>query len=328
MQENPFFRNNATLSGLMMMQGVDPATAIINSEKAIRGQREGQRQAQAQQRMAGVEKALPEMLNSIDVSDPIASLGTLIAKGVPMEAAQQIIGIAQKQAQQQSLNRQRDMMHGMLEKLQGGGGTSSDSGALGYILANSDDPMQAGLGDMLVDQQKESRDIRKEERKAEQEIKKEKRAPNQTQSNSYSFGTRMANAERNLSGIDSILSSGAEAAMSTLPASNYMVSEEYQLAQQAAQDWVTANLRKESGAAIPPEEMAQEIKKYFPRAGDSEAVIEQKRKSRAMAYKGMKKAAGSLGEDLEDYNLGGDTPPSGIPPELWNAMTPEEKAAF
>lgn len=101
MQENPFFRNNATLSGLMMMQGVDPATAIVSAEKAIRGQREGQRQAQMQQRMAGVEKALPEMLNSIDVNDPVASLGVLIAKGVPMQTAQQIIGIAQKQAEMQ-----------------------------------------------------------------------------------------------------------------------------------------------------------------------------------------------------------------------------------
>jgi hypothetical protein len=160
MQENPFFRNNATLSGLMMMQGVDPATAIINSEKAIRGQREGQRQAQAQQRMAGVEKALPEMLNSIDVSDPIASLGTLIAKGVPMEAAQQIIGIAQKQAQQQSLNRERDMME-KLASGQFGGDAMADGGNQDVnlfranALAASKSPMQKALGETLLQKGKE-----------------------------------------------------------------------------------------------------------------------------------------------------------------------------
>jgi hypothetical protein len=52
---------------------------------------------------------------------------------------------------------------------------------------------------------------------------------------------------------------------------------------QAQRDWVRAKLRKESGAVIGPEEMAEEIRTYFPLPGEGESVIEQKRQSRKQA---------------------------------------------
>lgn len=55
----------------------------------------------------------------------------------------------------------------------------------------------------------------------------------------------------------------------------------------AADNWITANLRKESGAVIGAEEKANEYRKYFPIAGDSGAVIEQKAKLREKVTKGM-----------------------------------------
>ena len=52
---------------------------------------------------------------------------------------------------------------------------------------------------------------------------------------------------------------------------------------QAQRDWVRAKLRKESGAVIGPEEMAAEIKQYFPQPGEGPAVIAQKKESRKRA---------------------------------------------
>ncbi len=72
---------------------------------------------------------------------------------------------------------------------------------------------------------------------------------------------------------------------------NMMVSSEFQMALQAMRNWVTANLRKESGAAIPPEEQAQEFVKWFPSIGDSPEVIEQKREARKVAERGMRAAS-------------------------------------
>jgi hypothetical protein len=62
--------------------------------------------------------------------------------------------------------------------------------------------------------------------------------------------------------------------------------------EQAKRNWVTANLRKESGAVIGMDEMMQEITKYFPMPGEGPEVIEQKRKAREDATMGMLGAAG------------------------------------
>lgn len=55
----------------------------------------------------------------------------------------------------------------------------------------------------------------------------------------------------------------------------------------AAENWLSANLRKESGAVISPSEMAKEYKKYFPMPTDSGAVKEQKAKLRKVTEKGI-----------------------------------------
>lgn len=75
-------------------------------------------------------------------------------------------------------------------------------------------------------------------------------------------------------------------------ASNLTASPEYQRYRQAASDWIRAKLRKESGAAIGDQEMAQEYETYFPVVGDSAEVIEQKARARRQAEAGMLRSAG------------------------------------
>ncbi len=64
---------------------------------------------------------------------------------------------------------------------------------------------------------------------------------------------------------------------------------------QARRDFVSAVLRKESGAAISASEYANEEKKYFPQLGDSDQVIKQKQNSRLKAIEGLKSQAGPSG---------------------------------
>jgi hypothetical protein len=70
---------------------------------------------------------------------------------------------------------------------------------------------------------------------------------------------------------------------------------EQQQNDQARRDFVSAVLRKESGAAISASEYANEEKKYFPQLGDSDAVIKQKQNSRLKAIEGLKSQAGPSG---------------------------------
>ena len=60
----------------------------------------------------------------------------------------------------------------------------------------------------------------------------------------------------------------------------------------AKMNFITAVLRKESGAAISDTEFVNEDLKYFPQVGESDAVIEQKRLARKTAINSMKAQSG------------------------------------
>lgn len=68
---------------------------------------------------------------------------------------------------------------------------------------------------------------------------------------------------------------------------------------QAQQNWVTANLRPESGAVIGPDEMEKEIQKYFPQTNDSPETIAQKARARRDTELAMTVRAGPAYKQLE-----------------------------
>jgi hypothetical protein len=70
------------------------------------------------------------------------------------------------------------------------------------------------------------------------------------------------------------------------------VPEGAQQYRQAQENWVTANLRQESGAAIGKDEMEKDIAKWFPQPGDGEATIRQKADARRVAEQAMLAQAG------------------------------------
>jgi hypothetical protein len=69
-------------------------------------------------------------------------------------------------------------------------------------------------------------------------------------------------------------------------------SKQQQLYRNAQENWVRANLRKESGAVIGTDEMKDEIKTYFPQPGNEPEVIAQKQLLRQVTQNAMKTAAG------------------------------------
>lgn len=70
------------------------------------------------------------------------------------------------------------------------------------------------------------------------------------------------------------------------------LSPEQQQNSQARRNFISAVLRKESGAAISPQEYTSEEKKYFPQLGDSDAVIKQKQDARNSAIQALEIQAG------------------------------------
>jgi hypothetical protein len=86
-------------------------------------------------------------------------------------------------------------------------------------------------------------------------------------------------------------------------AANALRGSERQQALQAQKDWVRAKLRKESGAAIGNQEMADEISTYFPQVGDSPDVIEQKRQARQTATQSLITSSGKAFDPYDSVNL-------------------------
>jgi hypothetical protein len=124
------------------------------------------------------------------------------------------------------------------------------------------------------------------------------KALSETQSVSTGFAMRMRDARATIDQLEEdksvdptgqlVAHAGGKGWVGT-PA-NYAVgamNPQAQVYQQAQRNWVTANLRKESGAAIPPAEMQQELEKWFPVPGDRPEVVASKRASREVAEKAM-----------------------------------------
>lgn len=123
---------------------------------------------------------------------------------------------------------------------------------------------------------------------------KDKMAFNDAQSKAASFADRMgasnpiiADPEKQKSG-QSLIQRGLD----KIPGGNFLVSDDYQQFSQAERDFINAQLRRESGAVISPEEFANAKLQYFPQPGDDDAVLKQKEQNRNSVLSGMQRSAG------------------------------------
>lgn len=111
------------------------------------------------------------------------------------------------------------------------------------------------------------------------------------QSNASGFADRMKFNEDYIQRFEGEGTSRWAQLKGMLPAE--MQGNGYQQYQSAKQNWIAANLRKESGAAIGKDEYANADRQYFRQPGESEAVAEQKRQLRAVAEAAMRRASGA-----------------------------------
>lgn len=81
--------------------------------------------------------------------------------------------------------------------------------------------------------------------------------------------------------------------------------EDAKLYNQAKNNFISAVLRKESGAAISDAEREAEAAKYFPQAGDTDKVKEQKSLARNAAMAGLRAEAGGALAQVERQNKQG-----------------------
>jgi hypothetical protein len=92
------------------------------------------------------------------------------------------------------------------------------------------------------------------------------------------------------------------------------MSTEQQQIQNARINFITAVLRKESGAAISPGEFITAEKLYFPQPGNDASVIRQKQKARELAIKAMEIQAGPGAKSIQSLTPGASNATSASDP--------------
>ena len=137
------------------------------------------------------------------------------------------------------------------------------------------------------------------------------KAPTEFQGKSAAFGARAKEADRILSELGTSFSPAAVNAKNAVgntwliggaleaATNKFALSENDQLAEQAERDFINANLRQESGAAIAADEFNNGKRQYFPQPGDSAAVIAQKARNRQAVIQGFESNAGRARFDVQ-----------------------------
>jgi hypothetical protein len=118
---------------------------------------------------------------------------------------------------------------------------------------------------------------------------------------SLGYYNRMLGAEDNIDKLGDFNSASVWEQFKGM--TNISASDELQQYRQAADDWIRAKLRRESGAVIAPQEMAKEYQIYFPRIGDGQKVIDQKQRARVEAENSMKTASGRAFKEPESKEV-------------------------
>ncbi len=118
---------------------------------------------------------------------------------------------------------------------------------------------------------------------------------NDEQAKALGFAKRIGDANAILEdpGFEQALLSGKENIASSIPfVGNALVSESYQMADQAVRDFINAQLRRESGAVIAESEFANARAQYIPVYGDKPEVLARKRLARQRALENLYVSSG------------------------------------
>ncbi len=138
---------------------------------------------------------------------------------------------------------------------------------------------------------------------------------NESQGNATAYGLRMKEAQAILDNLANPKTGNPTlrgAAVENIPLTGGAIgkilpsflggtSEQQQQVKQAKSNFITAVLRKESGAVISDSEFAREDEKYFPQFNDSQKVIKQKEDARNLAITAMKFQAGPGAKEIDKY---------------------------
>ena len=127
------------------------------------------------------------------------------------------------------------------------------------------------------------------------------------QGKNYKFFIRGENANNILGGLEQQGTSLKGWIAGKVPLGNIVQTPEYRQYTQARDAFIMSILRDESGAVIGTDEYWDADRRYMPQAGDDPKTIEQKRKDRDLALKGLDVASAGAVQDNAVIQSSGNT---------------------
>lgn len=125
---------------------------------------------------------------------------------------------------------------------------------------------------------------------------------NASQSSANSYANRMAEANIALTNLGNKFTGK----LSQVPTLNFLKSSDRQVYEQAQKNFVTAVLRRESGASIAPSEFDTARDVYFPKPGDTPEVVKEKEATRNTVINNFYREANVLRPVLPGQVIQGD----------------------
>jgi hypothetical protein len=206
----------------------------------------------------------------------------------------------------------------------GGGGRGSKPSALERKIETIDDQVAAGLITQEEGQNAKKRALGLGEGATDKPL-------TEGQAKANLFSKRMIESNKIIDEIGDGYSSAAinvKGAVEDMPlaggllgvVANLALGENEQRVEQAQRDFINAVLRRESGAVISDSEFRNARRQYFPQPGDSDKVIEQKRKNRLTAIEGMVEELPKSRRPTLDASA---PPPPAAPPPATGGKSPQ-----
>jgi hypothetical protein len=129
----------------------------------------------------------------------------------------------------------------------------------------------------------------------------------EAQSKDIGFYSRGRYADQELAGLDEKLTSFGENVGSRAPLiGNFLKSPEYRQSERAGRDFLAVILRKDTGAAVTPEEFKMYGEIFIPQPGDDVQTLESKRSARARALQALRSGLGTATPLADDFDANFD----------------------
>ncbi len=272
-------------------------------------------QAQARQRNQDFEANLaPQTVAAY--AKAFSQLGTLGGKSADTSMLneqakainqQQAMQHQQRQQDQDDLDKQTGLRMKTLEYLQSRNDRQNEmamSDQRARELADISDKRARDLAQMSDDRAFALEKLREENATKLAGGKVDTKEPNKDQFTAAGFGKRLEQSDQimqNLAQGGYNRANASEGLVDWLP--GVIQPSKFKEQEQAERNFVNAVLRRESGAAISPSEFDSAQKQYFPRPGDTPAVLAQKDQNRKQAIASFKAEGGRAWEKIPDVPL-------------------------